>query len=81
MLAFTSRENKEQVGRDTYLLLRAVPLVQDGAHQLGLHLPQLASTSLVNIQSIQGFEIACAAPCPLFCDVLTSMHFPYVLLG
>lgn len=81
MLAFASRENKEQAGRDTCLLLRAVPLVQDGARQLRLRLQQLASTSLVNTRSIQGFRIACAAPCPLFSDVLTSMYFPCVTPG
>lgn len=63
------------------LLLRAVPLVQNGVHRLVLHLPQLASTSLINTQPIQGFQIACVAPCPLFCDVLTSMYFPHVTLG
>jgi len=69
------------VGRDTYLLLRAVPLVQDGARHLDFHLLQLTSASLVNTQSIQGFQIACAASRPLFCDVLTSTCFPYVILG
>lgn len=58
--------------------MRAIPPAQDGAHQLGLCLLQLVSTSLVNTQSIQGFQIA---PCPLFYNILTSMYFPYVILG
>lgn len=66
---------------DAFLLWRAVPLVPDGAPWLGLHLPLLVSTSLVNTWSIQGFQIACVAPYPLLCDILTSsLCFPHATL-